>query len=101
MNAFFEEWAVSNIPVGKEKAITRDSLCNKVGLSDRNVRKFIEEARNAGVLIVNCGDGNGYYITDDLDEIERQYHKDRSRALNILKRLKSMRKILKENGRNV
>lgn len=98
---YFGTWAEMNIPKGKGYAIQKETLCTLTGKKDREVRKFIQKARDEGVMIVNDMDSNGYYISDDLDEIERQYRRDKSRALSILKRLKSMRKILKENGRNV
>lgn len=97
----FGMWAEINIPKGKEYAINRRTLCTLTGMTDRKVRQFIQNARDEGVMIVNDMDSNGYYISDDLGEIERQYKRDKSRALAILKRLKNMRKILKENGRNV
>lgn len=98
---YFGTWAEINIPKGKEYAIQKETLCVLTGKTERAVRKHIQKARDDGVMIVNDMDSNGYYISEDLDEIERQYKRDKSRALAILKRLKSMRKFLKENGRNV
>lgn len=87
------------IPEGRENAISRSELRTAAGYSDRRMRNIIARLREEGYLI--CNDGCGYYITDDLDEIEKQYKQDTSRALSILKRRKHMRKILKANGRAV
>lgn len=87
------------ISVGRENAVTRMTLSEMTGLPDRTVRRLIAEARDEGVLILNAGDG--YYISNDLREIERQYRMDRSRALSVLKRLKTMRRILKDAGVDV
>lgn len=89
------------IPEGKENAISREVLARRLGLTDRQTRKLIEEARDRGVLICNDGDGEGYYLASDLGQIERQYRKDRSRALSVLKRLKTMRRMLRDAGKEV
>jgi biotin operon repressor len=89
------------IPEGKENAISREVLARRLGLTDRQTRKLIEEARDRGVLIVNDCDGEGYYLACDLGQIERQYRKDRSRALSVLKRLKTMRRMLRDAGKEV
>lgn len=83
---------------GKENAVSRDWLAVRLNLPDRTIRRLIQEARDRGVLIMNAGDGSGYYISDDIGEIHRQYRTDRSRALSVLKRLKTMRQRLKDAG---
>ena len=90
---------VEAIPVGKENAVTREKLSETLMMPDRQVRKCIQIARDAGVLIVNTG--RGYYITDELDEIERQYWQDTRRALSVLARRREMRRILRDAGRRV
>lgn len=99
--SYYKIWAETYIPIGKKNAVTLDILSCENFFTKRAIRKRIEKARDDGVIILNDGDGKGYYISTDIDEIERQYWKDKSRALSVLKRLKAMRKILKENGRNV
>lgn len=88
---------VDAIPEGADNAVTREALVRALLLPDRQIRKCIQVARGAGVLIVNSG--YGYYITDDLDAIERQYRQDTSRALSVLARRKAMRKLLRDAGR--
>lgn len=92
---------VDLIPLGSENAISRRYLRTLSGLSDRMLRDKIEAARGVGVLICNDGNGSGYYIATDIDEIEAQYHKDQARALSVLYRLKTSRRILKDAGRPV
>lgn len=91
------------IGTGKENATHREALAMYLGISDRQVRRLIQIARDEGALILNAQDGAGYYLADktDLDDIERQYKQDTARALSILKRRMTMRKILKEAGRKV
>ncbi len=89
------------IPEGRENAVTRAYLRMMTGMSDRAVRKEIEELRNAGLFICNNSDGYGYYISNDLAELQRQYKADTARALSILKRRKYIRNYLKQRGVDV
>lgn len=89
------------IPVGRENAIKRTVLAEMVGMSDRQMRKAIEDARNEGLVILCECNGRGYYQSDDLNEIYCQYLQDTNRAMAILKRRKAMRRILQDAGRHV
>lgn len=95
------EVVAAKIPYGKENAVSRERLMQELGLTDRKVRRTIEKARSAGFMIVNPRNGNGYYQTDDLDEIADQYWADTSYAMSILSRRTHMRDILKAAGRTV
>lgn len=107
---FYGEWGkvmtskdlvLSCIPYGKENAIKKRELMSKTNLADRVLRQEIEDLRNDGIFICNNQDGKGYYITDDVDEIAKQYRADTARALSILKRRKYMRNYLKQKGQKV
>lgn len=95
------ERVLACIPTGKMYAKSRSQMAQETGLPDRTVRRAIEELRGAGYLIINDQSGAGYYITDDLDELSRQYRQDTARAMAILTRRKAIRKRLKEGGRPV
>lgn len=86
---------------GVENAVSRQSLCQMSGLSDRQVRQEIEDARVRGVFILNDEDGYGYYISDDVADVRRQYLRDMARIKAISKRTKHLRKYLKEKGETV
>ena len=86
------------IPVGKDKAVTRSQLCAMTGMSDRGVRKLIENARIEGNIIINAQDGAGYYISNDAEDIRRQMATNRSRAMSILRQQKLLRRKLDELG---
>ena len=91
----------SVIPFGRRNAISREALAKKLGMSDRQMRKAVEEARGEGLIILCECNGRGYYQSNDLDEINYQYNQDTSRAMAILKRRKPMRELLKAAGRIV
>ena len=84
------------IGTGKENAVTREQLEMRMGLPDRTIRNMIETARREGVVIVNKGDGEGYYISDDLNDIRQQYKMNNSRAMSILVQQKYLRRRIKE-----
>ncbi|MBR5948234.1 MAG: hypothetical protein IKZ82_06245 [Clostridia bacterium] len=87
----------SYLSTQRDSAVTREMLCAWTGLPDRRVRKEIELARRDGVPIVNFG--RGYYISTDLDELDRYERMERSRAISRLSSLKPVRDVLKEAGR--
>lgn len=90
--------------VGKENAVSRFDLTEGLypgrGHSqyyDRMMRKRIEKMRPEYV-IVNRQDGEGYYISNDLDEIERYYLQEHARAVKMLFGLKKPYRILRKAG---
>lgn len=90
---------LQHIPEGKGKAVSRMQLRTLTGLSDRLVRKLIEDARNRGEIIINDQDGNGYYRSNDINDIRRQYRQNHARAMSILVQQKHLRRKLKEENK--
>lgn len=86
------------LEVLKERGgISRAELAARTGMSDRAVRKEIEQLRMAGHIIGNRQDGGGYFlIGDDREALCAQYRQMRRRALNILKQTTPIRRKLKE-----
>lgn len=89
------------IPFGRENAINRKLLARELGMDDRRMREAVEQARADGLMIVNNGDGSGYYQTEDLDELFRQYKRDTAGAMAIFRRRKPLREKLKAAGYSV
>ena len=86
------------IPHGRRNAISRAELAAAMQTSDRMMRKAVSEAKRQGVI---CNDGEGYYQTEELADLYRQYKRDTARAMSILKARKPMRDVLKAAGRPV
>lgn len=84
---------------GKDNAVTRAQLCAITGMTDRQVRREIEEARHAGAIIANDQDGKGYYVPTSITEIERQFRQNESRFKCIAHQQKPLRRALKAAGR--
>lgn len=87
---------VNLIPYGKANAISRVSLRNITGLSDRNVRHLIAEART-DTIILTVDNGKGYFrpTKDELEEIQVWLKKETARANSTFKSIESAREILK------
>ncbi len=84
------------IGVGRENAVTRSELVSLLNLPDRKIRNLIEDARKRGEIIINDGSGVGYYTTDDIGDMKRQYSMNNNRAMSILVQQKFLRKKIKE-----
>lgn len=89
---------VEYIAEGKENAVTREQLKVLTGLSDRKIRKEIELARKRGEIILNDQDGAGYYRSENVQSLKRQYRQNNNRAMTILVQQKYIRRKLKEAG---
>lgn len=87
------------IPHGRWNAITRENLAAALHTTDRKMRKAVAEAKKQGLMI--CNDGDGYYQSDELSDLWRQYRRETARAMSILNARKPMRAVLKAAGRPV
>lgn len=100
------------IPTGKENAISKAELVRRLGIGEREVRKHIEKARARGEPILSSSHKNGYWISDNCDELEAYIKEAENRANsihranNLLKKklydLKGIKKVkVKEHYRRV
>ena len=78
------------IPTGKENAITRRELVDRVNLSDREVRKLIASARKK-FPILNLQNGEGYYLPTKEIEVREFLNQEMLRAKSILEGLEGCR----------
>lgn len=90
------EEVLACLEYGSRNAKDRYQISNQTGIQDRHVRRLIEELRGDGYLICNAQNGKGYYLAETPAEILRQYRQDHSRAMSILKRMKTFRHALIE-----
>ena len=88
------------IPYGEKNAIGRAELARKIGVTDREMRQRIAEARAEGEMILCRADG-GYFRSDDLAQIAVQYRREKARMKSLYRAMKPMRDLLKRAGRDV
>lgn len=86
---------VQFIPIGSKNAITRADLRDKTGLGDRQLREAISQARRT-TCICNKQDGNGYYIPDQVQEIQSFIAQETHRAKSIFWSLKGARELMRQ-----
>ena len=90
---------VSLIPVGAKNAISMKNLSEKSGVSDRQVRRLIKNARFDGIEII--GDSNGYYLPETQEERRRFYNTFHKRGVCSLGSVSRSYAILKEEDENI
>ena len=83
------------IPFGRTNAISRESLADKLNLSDRKMRMAVSLARREGLVIINDQGGDGYYRSDDVTDIRRQLNQTHNRALALLAQEKHLKDRIK------
>ena len=89
---------MNKIAVGHKNAKTRAELKWETGMSDRDVRKKIEEAKQE-YPIINIG--TGYFIPDPTDPIDISYLKtyilsENAKANSIIRNIKIANEFLRE-----
>ena len=87
------------VPFGRENAIKREELARALQVNDRQARHYIGIARLNGVIIVGDQDGGGgYFQTDKIEDIVRQYKREKRRVLSIAERMQPLRSALMDAG---
>lgn len=89
------------IPYGKEKAISRQMLCELTKLNDRDMRTEIAKARRINPIL-NAQDGKGYYqpLPEEIEEAKDFLRQESDRAKSIFYSLYSVRNWIKEKEAN-
>lgn len=86
------------LPEGQKNAISRQTLMNVLGMSDRSLRLAIAAERKAGALILSSTavEGGGYYRPANSDEIAQFVSSMERRAKATFAAASEARKALKE-----
>lgn len=65
------------LPIGRENAVTRAELMERLNLPDRETRALVERLRRSGAVV--CSDERGYYRPAGIDELRIYVRKCRKR----------------------
>ena len=90
---------IGHIPYGSKNAISRKDLCERTGIADRHIRKYISAAAQDGEIILSLPKGKGYFrfkFAYDLPYLKRFYAIERKRALTIQKRCAVLKAAIKD-----
>ncbi len=85
---------LSVIPKGKENAIHQQELAKILGLNMWQVKKAIQKERRNGAVILS--DQNGYWISDDKEEIKAFLVSMRKQAISRFNSTKAINNSLRE-----
>lgn len=88
---------LENIPFGEQNAVSMRELAVFFGITERELRERIFEARKEGCLIL--GGVNGYFRPGTLEEVERYYHSTLSRLKSAVAVLKPLQAVLEDAER--
>lgn len=90
------------IPIGKHNAVSYAELMIKWQLGERAVRYALHQLSTIDTgdnyVLIRSSRGNGFYRTDDLEEIERYKKEITSRGLNVLATAKKAKRVLQQQG---
>lgn len=89
---------LSMIGTGKTNAVTYEALMHRTGLPKRQLTNALRRIRKSGVDVCNDQDGVGFYISDDLEDMKRNYIQTQHRGISTLQVNKYRRRILKKAG---
>ena len=82
---------------GEENKITTEALLLALHISRRDLFAAIRKERREGELILSDKAGGGYWLWNgDMKELERYYKMQRAGALDMLKTLKPVRRLLRK-----
>ncbi|MCR5794771.1 MAG: hypothetical protein K6G61_05435 [Solobacterium sp.] len=96
MTGNFFERLLASVPSGRRNAIPMKMLAMYWGIDERELRKFICEARKEGYFILSSPDG--YFKPETLSEAHCFVNSMHERALTALRSIQPLRKTLKEYG---
>lgn len=71
------KWLTDHIPRGRAEAISMQHLARIMGTDERELRRSVEQARRAGILI--CSSNRGYFLPENGQEIREHVHRARER----------------------
>ena len=92
-------YRIEDIPIGRDKAISRRNLAAFWGVSDRKARQIVSALRTiddgTDYVIVSNSRFSGYYRTRNTEEIEHFINDMLSRIKNVYKAIKTAKRILR------
>lgn len=79
---------IKQLGKGKDNAVSMSALATNNGMTERNLRRTIQELRLEGVAII--GDSRGYYLPSGREELQGYYNMAHKRAIKSLATLKTV-----------
>ena len=90
----------SDIPIGRENAVTYTDLQMKWSCSDRKVRAILHDLsyhdNGDGYILIRSSRGKGFYKTNNRAEIEMYRRECTNRAKHTFAPLRKIRRVLRD-----
>lgn len=90
---------MSLIPYGEEKAKSMRELSRECGVSPRELRKIVENARRDGMIIASSE--SGYFVPSSAEELNAFYMRTMYRVNTTLDTLRPVEEIINEVVRDL
>ena len=91
----------TDIPIGRENAISYDELCNLWGMNRRAVRAELHrlacDDNKDNYILIRSSNGRGFYRTDDEYEIASYRKECLNRGRSIFAQVKKCNRVLKHS----
>lgn len=87
------------LPTGKNNAVKKETLCAKLGINARTLRKYIMLERQNGAVILSNAKTGGYYIPSTPEELDEFVQMQKGQIFSRFRSIKSaqgMKKQLEE-----
>ena len=72
------KWLTESIPAGEAEAVSMQHLARVLDIGERELRREVENARRAGILI--CSSKNGYFMPETIHELKAYARRAEKRA---------------------
>lgn len=86
---------------GRENAISRQALMDRLGVSERDLRRRVERERLEGIPILTSTEVGGYYLPASPDDTARFVASMRSRGIKTLQVAQAVEKTMLEDSGQV
>lgn len=86
---------------GRENAVSRQALMDRLGVSERDLRRRVERERLEGIPILTSTDVGGYYLPASPDDTVRFITSMRSRGIKTLQVAQAVEKSMLEDSGQV
>ena len=92
----FSKLVYELLPTGKNNAVKKETLCAKLGINARTLRKYIMLERQNGAVILSNAKTGGYYIPSTPEELDEFVQMQKSQIFSRFRSIKSAQEFKKK-----
>ena len=84
------------LPTGKNNAVKKETLCAKLGINARTLRKYIMLERQNGAVILTNPSSGGYYRPTTESELDEYIQMQKSQIFSRFRSIRSAQEFKKK-----